>query len=109
LRQANERDLRAQGSETAQRIAAIHPELDAVEQLLVDHERQRAEMQEKLRRAFMRGVVNLTLEAMNIFSEIPTAEGLPVKKQRGRPRQTRDGADDFVVEPARVSVIRHCR
>jgi hypothetical protein len=111
LRRASERDLRAQESEASQRIAAMQAELDAVRRLLVDHEQQHAEMQEKLRRAFMRGVVNLNLEAMDVFGEIPTAETVPPQKadrRAARRRDAHDGADDFLVEPApRISVVRH--
>jgi hypothetical protein len=111
LRRTNDRDLKVQEGEGLQKIAALQAELDAVKQLLIDHEKQHAEMQEKLRRAFMRGVVNLNLEAMDVFGEVPTAEAIPpprAERARGKRRDARDGADDFVVEPApRISVIRH--
>jgi hypothetical protein len=111
LRRSNERDIKAQESEGLQKIAALQAELDAVKQLLIDHEKEHAEMQEKLRRAFMRGVVNLNLEAMDVFGEVPTTETLPPAKPertRGRRRDRRESPDDFVVEPApRISVIRH--
>jgi hypothetical protein len=111
LRRSCERDLRQKDSDAAQRIAAVQAELDAVKQLLVDHEKQHGEMQEKLRRAFMRGVVNLNLEAMDVFGEVPTTETLPqIRPERARSRAAdrRDDADDFVVEPTpRISVTRH--
>lgn len=111
LRRSCERDVRQKDSEAAQRIAALQAELDAVKQLLVEHEKQHGEMQEKLRRAFMRGIVNLNLEAMDVFGEVPTAETVPttrLERSRGRAADPRDEGDDFVVEPApRISVIRH--
>jgi hypothetical protein len=86
----------------------MHAQLDAVKQLLIGHQREHAEMQEKLRRTFTRSVVNLNVEVMDIFGEIPTPETLPAKMQRGRRRETRDGVNHFAVEPApRVSVSRH--
>jgi hypothetical protein len=108
LRRSCEHDLRQKDNEAAERIAALQAELDAVKQLLIDHEKQHGDMQEKLRRAFMRGVVNLNLEAMDVFGEVPTTEALPqTRVERGRSRPADDGKD-FVVEPApRISVIRH--
>ena len=107
LRRAGERGLRQQESEAAQKITALQAELEAIQQLLLDHEKQHGEMQQKLRRAFMRGVVNLNLEAMDVFGEVPTAETVskPVISQR---RKGSDDEDDFVIEPApRISVVRH--
>ena len=107
LRRAGERGLRQQESEAQQKITALQSELEAVQQLLLDHEKQHGEMQQKLRRAFMRGVVNLNLEAMDVFGEVPTAEAVakPVISQR---QKGSDDEDDFVIEPApRISVVRH--
>jgi predicted nuclease with TOPRIM domain len=104
LRRSCDRELKQKDTEAAQKIAALQSELEAVQQLLLEHEQQHAEMQEKLRRAFMRGVVNLNLEAMDVFGEVPTMETITVAKAERKERPT----DDFFVEPApRVSVVRH--
>ena len=110
LRRSCEKDLRMKETEAAQRITALQAELDAVKQLLVEHEKQHGEMQQKLRRAFMRGVVNLNLEAMDVFGEIPTVD--TVKDKNATITQVvkddSDDEDDFFVEPApRISVVRH--
>lgn len=107
LRRARERGLRAQEAEAAQKITALQTELDAIKQLLQDHEKQHGEMQQKLRRAFMRGVVNLNLEAMDVFGEVPTVETVSQEKITQKRRNSSD-EDDFVIEPApRISVVRH--
>lgn len=96
-------------TESAQKITALEAELDAVKQLLVEHEAQHDEMQQKLRRAFMRGVVNLNLEAMGVFGEVPTTE-VPASQKHITQRAKGPDEDDFVIEPApRISVVRHRR
>lgn len=110
LRRSCEKDIRLRETEATQRVTALQAELSAVKQLLVEHEKQHGEMQQKLRRAFMRGVVNLNLEAMDVFGEIPTADAIP-NNQRNIGQKTEDASsdeDDFFIEPApRISVIRH--
>lgn len=119
LRRENSREMKAQETEATQRITALQSELIAVRQLLAEHERQNGEMQQKLRRAFMRGVVNLNLEAVDVFGEVPATDGLvssiaaqPLKKKKKMelPKDSDSDSDneDFVVEPApRISVIHH--
>lgn len=110
LRRSCEKDLRMKETEAAQRITALQAELDAVKELLIEHEKQHGEMQQKLRRAFMRGVVNLNLEAMDVFGEIPTVETVKEKSPTITQviKDNSDDEDDFFVEPApRISVVRH--
>ncbi|OHT13188.1 hypothetical protein TRFO_16743 [Tritrichomonas foetus] len=114
LRHVCQQDISQKETEASQRICALKSELQAVQQLLIEHEKQHGEMQEKLRRAFMRGVVNLNLEAMDVFGEVPTTEVVPppVRKSAQLAAATQDSSDDdgndFFVEPApKISVIRH--
>jgi hypothetical protein len=107
-RRACERDLRARETESIQKISALQSELDAVKQLLVEHEQQHGDMQEKLRRAFMRGVVGLNLEAMDVFGEVPTSESLRRGRGDGIDQRRDEDGEDFVVEPVpRIAVMRH--
>lgn len=118
LRRENSREMKAQETEATQRITALQSELTAVRQLLAEHERQHGEMQQKLRRAFMRGVVNLNLEAIDVFGDVPATDGFvsvaaqPLKKNMKMEAPPASDSDsdneEFVVEPApRISVIRH--
>ena len=118
LKRSNNREIKHQESEASQRIVALQSELIAVKELLAEHERQHGDMEKKLKRAFMRGVVNLNLEAMDVFGDIPATDDFlsaalnPPKKSEKKQillsdDQSEDG-DDFYVEPApRISVIRH--
>ena len=115
LRHVMQQDISQKETEQTQKITALRAELQAVRQLLVEHEKQHGEMQQKLRRAFMRGVVNLNLEAMDVFGEIPTeVPPPPIRKSAEIAAATNHQDDededenDFYVEPApKISVIRH--
>lgn len=117
LRHICQQDMAQKETDASQRITALRSELQAVRQLLVEHEQQHAEMQQKLRRAFMRGVVNLNLEAMDVFGEVPTEVPPPqtMKMSSGHmPAKTKkkygdeNEGNEFFVEPApKISVIRH--
>jgi hypothetical protein len=108
LRLECEQNLRTRESAAKQRIAALQAELDAVRQSLVEHEEQHDDMQQKLRRAFMRGVVGLNLEAMDVFGEVPTSEALRAGRLDLAEQRDDDDREDFFVEPApKVSVLRH--
>ena len=109
LRRQCQMDLRSKETEATQRITSLQSELLAVNQLLAEHEKQHDEMQKKLRRAFMRGVTNLNLEAMDVFGEIPTSENTNGRNTTTQNTHHEDSDDDdFYVEPApRISVIRH--
>lgn len=119
LRRSCTRDIRAQETEAAQRIYSLKSELVAVKELLAEHERQHGEMQQKLRRAFMRGVVNLNLEAVDVFGEVSPGEvfstaSMPTFSPKGskapvtEPSDEDEDSDEFSIEPApRISVIRH--
>lgn len=112
------RNIKAHETEAVQKITALQSELTAVKELLAEHEKQHGEMQKRLRRAFMRGVVNLNLEAIDVFGDVSPEEVLPVvnatKKGGQVPKQPvsykpdSDDDDDYYVEPApRISIIRH--
>ena len=119
LRHVMQQDISQKETEQTQKITALRAELQAVRQLLVEHEKQHDEMQQKLRRAFMRGVVNLNLEAMDVFGEVPTEVAPPpVRKSaevvtandnnNNNNNDDDDDENDFYVEPApKISVIRH--
>jgi hypothetical protein len=70
-------------------------------------------MQEKLQRWFMRGAVNLNLEVMNVFREMPTTDNAPQPKpERGREKRShrREDPNEFIAEPApRIFVTHHHR
>lgn len=119
LKRSNNKEIKAQESEASQKIVALQSELTAVRELLAEHERQHGDMEKKLKRAFMRGVVNLNLEAMDVFGDVPPSEDFmsiaknpPQKKSRKEQKppssDESDDEDEFYVEPApRISVIRH--
>ena len=115
LRRNCDRDIRNLETETSQRITSLQSELVAVKELLIEYEQQHSEMQQKLRRAFMRGVVNLNLEAIDVFGEMPSTEAInnhlknkPSPKKNSKNLNSDEEIDEFFVEPApRISVIRH--
>jgi len=114
LKRNCDRDIRMKETESSQRIAALQSELVAVKELLVVYEQQHSDMQQKLRRAFMRGVVNLNLEAVDVFGDIPSTDipQIPLAsktiKSKKRVQGIQEDEDSFFVEPApRISVIRH--
>lgn len=114
LRHIMQQDISQKETEQTQKITALRAELQAVRQLLVEHEKQHGEMQQKLRRAFMRGVVNLNLEAMDVFGEVPTEVPPPQVRKSAEVAAANNLNDDdedendFYVEPApKISVIRH--
>lgn len=109
LRRQCQMDLRLKETEASQRINALQAELASIKNLLAEHEKQHADIEKKLRQAFMRGVTNLNLEAMDVFGEIPlsnvTSTGMPVVTPQ---KEEDEDQDDFYVEPApKISVIRH--
>ena len=119
LKRSNNKEIKQQENEATQKIVALQSELTAVKELLAEHERQHGDMEKKLKRAFMRGVVNLNLEAMDVFGDIPASDDFmasalkpptkkPKKEQKVLSDDESEDGDDFYVEPApRISVIRH--
>lgn len=108
-----EREVKAKSSEYNSQIARLEKELSNARSELESKQKSFKEMQERLKKAFMRGVVNLNLEAMDVFNgaqfmnlteEVENAENAV----RDDEAEIEEGDEEFFVEEEpKVSVIRH--
>lgn len=108
-----EKESKAKSAETGRVVDRLEAELAAAKGELEEKQKTFLEMQQRLRKAFMRGVVNLNLEAMDVFNgaqmtdlvqEVEGAEAESVIDEA--PVNESDG-DFFVEEAPPVSVVRH--
>jgi hypothetical protein len=68
LKSRFDRQRRAQAAETNRIVGALEDELRTARAELEEKQQTFLELQQRLRKAFMRGVVNLNLEAMDVFN-----------------------------------------
>lgn len=94
-------------------ITKLEEELAAARAELESKQKSFLEMQQRLRKAFMRGVVNLNLEAMDVFNGaqfmnlVQEVEG-GTGGVHDSENEVEEGDDEFYVEEApNVAVIRH--
>lgn len=112
-RQVYEKESRTRANEYNSQIARIEKDLADARNELETKQKNFIEMQQKLRKAFMRGVVNLNLEAMDVFNGAQFMD--MAQEVEGRTGGTRDedneveeGDDEFYVEESpSISVVRH--
>ena len=112
-RQMYEKESRARANEYNAEIARLEKELADSRNELETKQKTFIEMQQKLRKAFMRGVVNLNLEAMDVFNGAQFMD--MTQEVEGKTGGTHDseneveeGDDEFYVEESpNIAVIRH--
>ena len=112
-RQVYEKESKARSAEYNAQISQLEQELENAKHELETKQKSFIEMQQKLRKAFMRGVVNLNLEAMDVFNGAQFMD--MVQEVEGKTGGTHDseneveeGDDEFYVEEApNIAVIRH--
>ena len=104
---------KAKAIEAQKTIEDLESELAAARYELEQKQQNFLEMQQRLRKAFMRGVVNLNLEAMDVFNGaqfmdlMQEVEGNEVDHQDIETGVNESDDDFFVEEAPSVSVIRH--
>ncbi|OHT02797.1 hypothetical protein TRFO_29921 [Tritrichomonas foetus] len=113
IKKRYEKIWKAKATEAQRTIEELELELSAAREELETKQRNFLEMQQRLRKAFMRGVVNLNLEAMDVFNGaqfmdlMQEVEGNEVD-HRDHETSVNESDDDFYVEEAPpISVIRH--
>ena len=112
-RQIYEKESRARANEYKAQIAQLEKELEDARNELETKQKNFIDMQQKLRKAFMRGVVNLNLEAMDVFNGAQFMDmAQEVDGRRGgvhdSENEVEEGDDDFYVEESPdIAVIRH--
>ena len=108
-----ERESRARSAEYNAQIDLLERELANARHELESKQKSFIDMQQKLRKAFMRGVVNLNLEAMDVFNG---AQFMGMAQEvEGKSGGTHDseneieeGDEEFYVEESpNIAVIRH--
>jgi predicted RNase H-like nuclease (RuvC/YqgF family) len=114
LKSRFEKQRRAQAAETNRIIGALEDELRTARAELEEKQQTFLELQQRLRKAFMRGVVNLNLEAMDVFNGAQFMD--LVQEVEGNEAEHFDeeaaineSDDEFFVEDDSVpiSVIKH--
>lgn len=108
-----DKEARAKAAESNKVIEGIEAQLAEAKAELEEKQRKFLEMQQRLRKAFMRGVVNLNLEAMDVFNGAQFMDLM--QEVEGNEAEHRDedapldeSDDEFFVEEApQISVIRH--
>ncbi|KAK8885611.1 hypothetical protein M9Y10_041061 [Tritrichomonas musculus] len=113
IKRRYEKIWKAKAIEAQKTIEDLESELAAARYELEQKQQNFLEMQQRLRKAFMRGVVNLNLEAMDVFNGaqfmdlMQEVEGNEVDQQ-DVDTGINESDDDFYVEEApSISVIRH--
>lgn len=111
-RQRFDKETRSKQAEYNAQITQLEKELAEAREELYSKQRSFKEMQQRLRKAFMRGVVNLNLEAMDVFNgaqfmnmtdEVEGAEGGVHDSEN----EVEEGDGEFFVEEEpKVSVVR---
>ena len=112
-RQIYEKESRSRAAEYNAQIEKLEAELANARNELETKQKSFIDMQKKLRKAFMRGVVNLNLEAMDVFNGAQFMD--MTQEVEGKTGGTHDseneveeGDDEFYVEESpNISVIRH--
>ena len=108
-----DKEARAKAAESNKVIEGIEAELAAAKAELEEKQRKFLEMQQRLRKAFMRGVVNLNLEAMDVFNGAQFVDLMHEVEGNEADHRDEDAPldesdDEFFVEEApQISVIRH--
>jgi Mg2+ and Co2+ transporter CorA len=109
-----EKQRRAQTTETNRMIGGLEEELKVARAELEEKQQRFLELQQRLRKAFMRGVVNLNLEAMDVFNGAQVMD--LIQEVQGNEAEHFDeeaaineSDDEFFVEDDSVpiSVIKH--
>lgn len=104
---------KAKALEAQKTIEDLESELAEARDELESKQENFIEMQRRLRKAFMRGVVNLNLEAMDVFNGaqfmdlMQEVEGNEVDHQDTETAVNESDDDFFVEEDPQISVIRH--
>lgn len=108
-----DKEARAKAAESSRVIEGVEQELAAAKAELEEKQKKFIDMQQRLRKAFMRGVVNLNLEAMDVFNGaqymdlIHEVEGNQAE-HRDQDAPLDESDDEFFVEEApQISVIKH--
>lgn len=109
-----ERESRAKAIESNRIIESLEAELAEAKGLLEEKQKNFLEMQQRLRKAFMRGVVNLNLEAMDVFNGAQFMDLMQEVEGNEAEHSNEDAPinesdDEFYVEEEapKISVIRH--
>lgn len=112
-KQVYEKESRESGKRFNAQISKLEAELAAARAELEMKQKSFLEMQQRLRKAFMRGVVNLNLEAMDVFNGaqfmnlVQEVEG-GTGGVHDAENEVEEGDDEFFVEETpSVAVIRH--
>jgi Mg2+ and Co2+ transporter CorA len=109
-----EKQRRAQAAETNRVMGGLEEELQTARAELEEKQQRFLELQQRLRKAFMRGVVNLNLEAMDVFNGAQVMD--LIQEVQGNEAEHFDeeaaineSDDEFFVEDDSVpiSVIKH--
>jgi hypothetical protein len=109
-----DKQRRTQAAETNRVVVALEDELRVARDELEQKQQRFLELQQRLRKAFMRGIVNLNLEAMDVFNGgqfmdlIQEVEGNEAE-HFDEEAAINESDDEFFVEDDSVpiSVIRH--
>ena len=113
IKRRYEKIWKAKAMEAQRTIEQLEQELASAREELETKQRKFLEMQQRLRKAFMRGVVNLNLEAMDVFNGAQFMDLMQEVENNEIDHQDDETAvnesdDDFYVEEAPpISVIRH--
>ena len=113
IRTRYDKEMKSKSTDFNRQISQLESQVAAARALLEEKQRNFIEMQQRLKKAFMRGVVNLNLEAMDVFNgaqlmgmmqEIEGGEqGL-----RDQDAPVDESDDDFYVEDTpEVKIVRH--
>lgn len=108
-----EKESKAKAAESNRIIEELESELNSAKTELETKQKSFLEMQQRLRKAFMRGVVNLNLEAMDVFNGaqfmnlMQEVEGNETEEHENEDSLNESDDEFFVEEEPQINVIRH--
>ena len=113
IRTRYDKEMKSKSTDFNRQISQLESQVAAARALLEEKQRNFIEMQQRLKKAFMRGVVNINLEAMDVFNGAQLM-GMMQEIEGGEQGQhdvdapVDESDDDFYVEDApEVKIVRH--
>ena len=112
IKQKFEKEAKTKAIESNKQISQLEAELAGARAELEMKQKNFRDMQQKLKKSFMRGVVNLNLEAMDVFNGSQYAnlvEEVENNEQIIENNEPVDEGDEefFIEEEPQISIIRH--